>query len=134
MADTAEEFLEHFGVKGMKWGVKKSEGSVSTSARGERRAQYKSDLKSGQEAKKAGATLSEAQAAALSTHAKRKVAATLAVYGGIQVASYAVAKNQSNKLLSSLIGDGEQATESTLKSVGNLSTFVLRQGSNGSWG
>lgn len=56
--DTSKAFLEHYGVKGMKWGVRKDSGSSSKSSAGskkktsakESRKEYRARIKSEREA------------------------------------------------------------------------------------
>lgn len=144
--DPAMEFLGHAGVKGMKWGVRK-EGSGTASLSGpgtaggataslsnpraEKRAQYKADLKSGREATKKGAELTEAQAKALKTNGKRQILATLAIAGAADVGTRMLIGRAANKVLAA---DGEKTVYDSLKQIGNLSTYPLRQNAGGTWG
>lgn len=131
-----DDELEHYGTKGMRWGKRKAEDSAP-SARQVRREQYKSDLKSGREAAKAKRELTPDQAKALRTNANRKILALMATYGAAQVASYYGGKaidGAMAKRMSAAATAGAQANNANLKQIGDLSTFVLRKGANGSWG
>ena len=44
---TVEEFVQHFGVKGMKWGVHRSHPSTSTSEDSQRTAELRNKVKTG---------------------------------------------------------------------------------------
>lgn len=137
--------LAHFGVKGMKWGHRKAEGSESTpSARKVKREEYKANLKSANKKKsmwtggvKRGQSYTPAEAAALRKSARRQIAGSLALYGGIQVASFALGKgleNSAAKRASAAATAGQQFNNRNLKAIGDLSTFTLRKGAGGSWG
>lgn len=152
----AEEFLAHYGVKGMRWGKTSASSSSSggeskvsgPSDRQVKRAQYKADLKSAEKKRsiitgnvKKGQKWTPAEIAALKKSSRRQVVAGLAIAAAMPVAQMALGKAASGiassataKRAAAAATAGAQFNTRNMSAIGNLSTFTLRQGANGSWG
>lgn len=130
-----EDVLAHYGVPGMKWGKRKAESSSDgPSERQQRRAQYKKDLKDGRLNQAHGREVTEAQAKAMRTNGTRTTLALMATYGAIQIGSYALAKGVASsnaKKMADFEAAGEKLIRDKMPAIGDLSTFVLREGADG---
>lgn len=138
----SDDFLAHYGVKGMRWG-RTTKGASAPTERQVKRAQYKSDLKSGREKtnpygkKWAPTKLTDSEKQALRTNGNRRAALTLGIVGAQVVATIALGKamdSASSRLMSDAATKGAQFNTRNMSVIGNLSTYTLRQGANGAWG